>query len=288
MTPEIGVIGGSGLYEVEGFDLEEHRTVETPFGPPSDRIALGRLGPRAIAFLPRHGQDHSLLPGEVNSRANIWALKRLGVRRIVAVGAVGSLQPEHSPGELAVPDDVIDRTHSRENTFFGRGLVVHVGLTEPFCGHLRGTLEAGESVLSVPINRGGTYVCIEGPQFSTRSESRLYRSFGGDYIGMTLMPEARLAREAEICYAAVGMITDYDAWREEGAEGDPTVMMENLRLTTSAARSLLRAALPELDLGRTCECESALEGSLITDRDAVPPDRQRELQPLIGDYWPMD
>lgn len=288
MTPEVGVIGGSGLYGVEEFDLEERRSVSTPFGEPSDPIVLGRVESRAVAFLPRHGRDHSLLPSEVNSRANVFALKELGVRRIVAVGAVGSLQPDHRPRELAVPDQIVDRTTDRKNTFFGRGLVAHVGLTDPFCPHLRAALASAGDAISTSINRDGTYLCIEGPQFSTRAESRLYRSFDADYIGMTLMPEARLAREAEICYAAVGMITDYDAWKPGGAEGDPAVMMENLRVTTEAARTLMASALPELDLDRSCGCESALEGSLITDREAVPPERRHELEPLIGSYWPVD
>lgn len=288
MTPEIGVIGGSGLYGIEGFDLEERRSVSTPFGDPSDRLVLGRMGSRPVAFLPRHGQEHSLLPSEVNSRANVFALKRLGVRRIVAVGAVGSLQPDHRPRELAVPDQIIDRTTGRKHTFFGRGIVAHVGLTEPFCPHLRAVLTSSGEAFSTPVNRGGTYLCIEGPQFSTRAESRLYQSIDADYIGMTLMPEARLAREAEICYAALGMITDYDAWKPEGAEGDSAVMVENLQATTRAARTLVESALPEVDLDRSCDCESALEGSLITDREAVPSERRRELEPLIGSYWPVN
>lgn len=288
MTPEIGVIGGSGLYDMEGFTVEDRRAVSTPYGSPSSRLTLGELGSRSVVFLPRHGEDHSILPSEVNARANIFALKKLGVRRILVVGAVGSLQPERAPRELGIPDQILDFTRGRDRTFFGDGLVVHVSLADPFCPHLRTTVAEQQASCDLEVNGEGVYVCIEGPQFSTRAESRHFRSLEADYIGMTVMPEARLAREAEICYAAVGMITDYDAWKPDAAGGDPQVMLENLRVTAEGAKNLIRAAVGAVELERSCTCESALQGSLITSREAVPEARQRELQPLIGSYWPVE
>lgn len=284
----IGVIGGSGLYDMETLEVLEERIVETPFGAPSDPYVIGELDGRKVAFLARHGKGHRLLPTELNYRANIFGFKLLGVERILAVGAVGSLQEKYPPGQVVVPDQFIDRTRHRPDTFFGDGLVVHVSLADPICPELAECFfEAGREA-GADTHRGGTYVCMEGPQFSTRAESFLYRSWGADVIGMTNLQEAKLAREAEICYATLAMITDYDCWREEEEAVSVEAVLEILRQNSRRAQDIVRrvvARLPE-NRGGSCACAEALRTALITDPASVPEATLARLRPLVGKYFP--
>lgn len=284
MTPQaqIAVIGGSGLYNMGG--MEDVRTVDisTPFGQPSGPITVGALEGVAVAFLPRHGVGHELTPTEVPSRANIYALKSLGVERIISVSAVGSLQEHIAPLDIVLPDQLIDRTKARPSTFFEGGIVAHVGFADPFCPDLRDALAAAAS--GATVHRSGTYVVIEGPPFSTRAESALYRSWGASIIGMTALPEAKLAREAEICYATMACVTDYDVWHETEAEVSVDLVVENLRRNVARAREILRDVIPRLTNPRTCTCASALEGAIITRPQMVPPDVRRRLAPIVGKY----
>lgn len=284
-TVPVGVIGGSGLYEIPELERQRSVSVSTPFGEPSDDIVLGEIGGRNVAFLPRHGTAHTIQPTELNSRANIYALKELGVRRIVSVGAVGSLRESIRPRDLAVPDQIIDRTRHRADTFFGQGLVAHVGMAEPYCSRIRARLLGEGEGVEGTIHDGGTYLCIEGPQFSTRAESQLYREWGADYIGMTVVPEAKLAREAEICYGSLALVSDYDAWHEGAEEGDAQKILEHLQIATQRGKSLLASVLPEVDLETTCVCEQALEAGLITPPEAVPAEKRDQLELLVGTYW---
>lgn len=277
----IGIIGGSGLYDLEALENPRSVSIETPFGSPSDDYILGRIHGLRAAFLPRHGRSHTILPSELNSRANVYGLKKLGVRRILGVGAVGSLRSHIEPRDLALPDQVIDRTRGREETFFGDGIVAHVALAEPFCQELREAVLGATESVSFPVHDGGVYLCMEGPQFSTRAESELYRDWGGDYIGMTLMPEAKLAREAEICYSSLNLISDYDAWYVGGEEGDAEKILEHLQIATERARTLLDAFLKEYRIKQTCECESALDGAILTPLDEVPRATLERLEMLL-------
>jgi 5'-methylthioadenosine phosphorylase len=281
----IGIIGGSGLYEMEGFTESHSVAVKTPFGPPSDRLLVGTLEGRPVAFLPRHGRGHRLLPHELNFQANIFALKRLGVERILSVSAVGSLKNQYAPLHMVIPDQLLDRTTQRKSTFFGRGLVAHVAFADPFCPKLRGVMAAACAEAGATAHVGGTYVCIEGPHFSTRAESELYRSWGMDIVGMTNLQEAKLAREAEICYVTLAMVTDYDCWHPEHASVTADQVIANLGRNAAAARAVLRAAVRRLPEGeRTCECASALQHALVTAPDLVPDAVKRELLPIIGKY----
>jgi len=281
--PKIGVIGGSGLYDIPLEDATWHEA-ETPFGPPSDRIRVGRLEGADVAFLARHGQGHRILPGEVPFRANIWALKALGVERILSASAVGSLREDLPPRDVVIPDQFIDRTRHRPDTFFGDGVAVHVSLADPFCPQLRGALlEAGEGV-EATVHDGGTYICMEGPQFSTRAESHLYRSWGASVIGMTNLTEARLAREAEICYATIALVTDYDCWHEEEEDVSVETVVENLRRNARTAEGLVRGAVSSLPAARDCGCGSALGTAIITRPDAIPPEARERLALLLGSY----
>ena len=280
----VGIIGGSGLYDMEGFEGREEVRVETPFGDPSDSILLGSLEDRPVAFLPRHGRGHVLSPSKINYRGNIFALKKLGVEWIVSITAVGSMKEEIEPGQIVIPDQFIDRTSRREPSFFGKGVVVHIGLADPVCGALAAVLGDGGEEVGAKVWRTGTYLCIEGPQFSTRAESALYRSFGVDVIGMTNLPEARLAREAEICYGTVAFASDYDCWHPH--EGDVTVesVLQILRKNVATAQGVIRKVLRALPEERTCPCPRALESAIITDRSAVPEEVMRDLDLLIGKY----
>src|SRR2546427_10330624 len=277
----IGVIGGSGLYQMAGLENVREVEVKTPFGKPSDKFVRGVLDGVGFLFLPRHGKGHRWLPTEVNSRANIFAMKKLGVERIISVSAVGSLREEIAPGHVVIPDQFIDRTTLRPSTFFGRGLVAHVSLADPFCKDLSAILAAAANSEGAKVHAGGTYLCMEGPQFSTRAESHLYRNWGAHVIGMTNLQEAKLAREAEICFATLALATDYDCWNT--AHGD--VEIENvLRVLAAnvglARRTVVRgaAALP----ARTgCPCPTALDHAIITDRAAIPATVRRELAPLL-------
>ena len=283
---EIGIIGGSGLYAMEGLaDVRELRPA-TPFGATSDAIVVGTLGGRRLAFLPRHGRGHRLLPTEVPARANIYALKALGVRRIIAVSAVGSMREEIAPLDLVVPDQLFDRTKARPNTFFGDGVVAHVGFAEPFCPDLSAALFAAAQQLGVRAHRGGTYLCIDGPQFSTKAESRIYRSWGVDVIGMTAIPEAKLAREAELCYATLAFATDYDVWHSSGESVTVEMVIRNLSANIGNARRIIAEAAPRLDLAPPCACGHALRDAIMTAPERIPSATRRALGLLIDRYLP--
>jgi 5'-methylthioadenosine phosphorylase len=279
-----GIIGGSGLYRMEGLVLDRAVEVETPFGTPSGPVHLGTLDGASVAFLARHGEGHRFTASEVNYRANVWALKSLGVERMISVSAVGSLQGRHKPGELRLVSQFIDKTHHRKDTFFGEGLVAHVSFAEPTCARLSRALLATGRALSLPIEGDALYVCMEGPAFSTRAESRLHRSWGADLIGMTQVTEARLAREAELCYACIALVTDYDAWREE--EGvDAASVMEVMHANVDKAQALLRKALPRLSgTPRACACGESLKAALFTAPEAVTSEARQRLDLLVGRY----
>lgn len=281
---EIGIIGGSGLYDIEG--LRERREVEisTPFGKPSDSLMLGTLEGRRVAFLPRHGRGHRILPHELPFQANVFAMKLLGVERILSVSAVGSLKEEYAPLHIVIPDQFVDRTRTRRSTFFGRGLVGHVGFAHPFCGPLSAAAADACTEAGATVHRGGSYLCIEGPHFSTLAESRLYRSWGMDVVGMTNLQEAKLAREAEICYVTFAMVTDYDCWHPEHAAVTVDQVIEYLNRNSATAKAVLRATLRRLPQGRDCECARALRHALFTAPELVPAETKRELAPIIGKY----
>ncbi len=283
----LGVIGGSGLYQMAALTDIEERRVATPFGPPSDAITIGTLEGERVAFLPRHGRGHRIGPTDVPCRANIWALKSLGVERIIAVSAVGSLRERLAPLDLVVPDQLFDRTVGRARTFFDAesGCVAHVGLADPFCPATSAALAAAASrpEVGARVHQGGTYVCIEGPQFSTRAESQLFRSWGLDIIGMTGMPEARLAREAELCYAMLALVTDYDVWHEEEEPVTVQVVVERLHRNAAAAQATLHALVPRLAAIPACACGTALAQAIVTDPAAIPVATRERLGLLLGE-----
>jgi 5'-methylthioadenosine phosphorylase len=260
-------------------------TVETPFGPPSDAIVTGLLEGQPVAFLPRHGRGHRLSPSELPYRANIFALKQLGVEWIISVSACGSMREEIAPLDVVIPDQLFDRTRARVSTFFGEGAVAHIGFADPFCPVLSHVLNLAGRQVGATVHRGGTYVCIEGPQFSTRAESRIYRQWGVDVIGMTALPEAKLAREAEIHYATLAFVTDYDVWHETEAEVSVELVVQNLQANIESGRRIIRAALPAIPVGeRNCVCPSALESAVITRRDLIPEEVRVRLAPLLSKY----
>jgi len=284
-SAEVGIIGGSGLYEIEGLESPREEAVDTPFGAPSDRLVVGNLEGRRVAFLARHARGHRLLPSELNFQANVFALKRLGVDAVLSVSAVGSLKEKYAPLHMVVPDQLLDRTSQRRSTFFGRGLVAHVAFARPFCPVLSETLAAACDTAGAKVHRGGTYVCIEGPQFSTRAESELYRSWGMDLVGMTNLQEAKLAREAELCYATLAMVTDYDCWHPDHDSVTAEQIIANLVRNAATAKAVLRAALKALPpRPRACECATALKQALVTPPELVPDALKKELQPIIGKY----
>ncbi|MGH2460510.1 MAG: S-methyl-5'-thioadenosine phosphorylase [Chloroflexota bacterium] len=280
----VGVIGGSGLYQIEGMRAATEVAVSTPFGDPSDSIVVGEIEGRRVAFLPRHGRGHRIGPSEINFRANVYALKSLGVERLISVSAVGSMREGIRPLDLVVPDQIFDRTVLRPRTFFGDGIVAHVGLAEPYCAELSAVVAAAADATGRPVHRGGTYVCIEGPQFSTRAESRIYRQLGVDVIGMTAMPEARLAREAELCYATLALATDYDVWHESTEPVSVEQVSANLAKNVDAAKETLRRAIAALPSTRGCGCGAALAYSIVTQRDRIPPETRQKLDLLVGKY----
>jgi 5'-methylthioadenosine phosphorylase len=284
----IGVIGGSGLYELEGLTDVRWRRVRTPFGDPSDEYCTGRLDGRPVVFLPRHGRGHRFTPTELNFRANIWGLRALGAEWVLSVSAVGSMKEAIRPLDLVVPDQFFDLTKRRASSFFGDGIVAHVGMAEPVCGHLAGLLEKAARATGAPVHRGGTYICIEGPQFSTKAESRIYRSWGVDVIGMTNMPEAKLAREAELCYATLALATDYDVWHESHDAVTVEAVVANLMKNVATAREVLRRVIPTIVGPRTCECPSLLKSAVITDPSRFPLATRRRLDLLLGKYYPMN
>ena len=281
---EIGIIGGSGLYAMPGLTNTREERVETPFGDPSDAFVLGDLEGRKVAFLARHGRGHRLLPSELNFRANIYAMKKLGVERILSVSAVGSLKEEHKPTDFVVPDQFIDRTHHRISTFFGEGIVGHVAFGDPVCATAARAIVEACAKSDVVGKAGGTYVCMEGPQFSTRAESNLYRSWGADVIGMTNLQEAKLAREAEICYATMAMVTDYDCWHEGHDDVTVEQIVAVLHQNAANACKVVAAAVAAMPKDRKCACGSALQYAILTSPDAVPAATRAKLELLIGKY----
>jgi 5'-methylthioadenosine phosphorylase len=280
----IGVIGGTGLYQIEGLTEVEEVNPDTPFGKPSDTIVTGRLGGIGVAFLPRHGRGHRLLPGEVPSRANIYALKSLGVEQILAICSAGSFKEEVEPGHLVIPDQVIDRTRGRVSTFFGDGIVAHVAFAEPFCPRLSAVLAEAAHGADAVVHPAGTLVVMEGPAFSTRAESRLYKSWNADIIGMTALPEAKLAREAEICYAVIGCVTDYDSWHQQREAVRVDVILNTLARNIDTAKRIIRLATPGMAGPRDCECTTALKTALVTTPEAMPAAQKRKLKLLLGKY----
>ena len=281
---KVAFIGGSGLYNIDGLPDRDEIEISTPFGPPSDRIVTGTLNGVGIAFLPRHGKGHRLSPTELPARANIYALKTLGVERIISISAVGSLKESVRPLDLLVPDQLIDRTRSRKDTFFGNGIVAHVGFAEPFCPALSEVLAQSARDQKASVHIGGTYVVMEGPQFSTRAESQLYRSWGASVVGMTALPEAKLAREAEICYATLALVTDYDVWRLSEEQVSVELVIANLVQNTETSRKIIVDVVTKLPRKRDCACESALKDAIITDRDHIPQEAKERLAPLVGRY----
>ncbi len=279
---ELAVLGGSGFYEMPGLRGVEELGIRTPFGEPSDTIRVGELEGRRVAFLARHGRGHRLLPSELPQRANFWALKSLGVRRVLAVSAVGSLREEYAPGHLVAPDQLIDRTRGdRPSTFFGDGVVAHVSFAEPFCGSLRGRALAAAGEAGATAHNGGSYVTIEGPAFGTKAESELYRSWGASLVGMTALPEAKLAREAELCYAMLAAVTDYDAWHEAEEAVDATIVMTRLAENVEVSRRAVgRLAAGLADDG--CDCGHTLDAALVTPPKSVPAQARTRLAPILG------
>jgi 5'-methylthioadenosine phosphorylase len=284
MTVPVGIIGGSGLYDMEGLtDVEEQR-LSTPFGDPSDALVVGTLAGVRVAFLARHGRGHRLTPTEVPYRANIYALKMLGVEQVISISACGSLREDLHPGEIIVPDQLFDFTRRRETTFFGGGLVAHVGVAEPFCARLSALLADAVAEAGGTVHRGGCLITIEGPRFSTKGESFAYRGWGMDLIGMTTSPEAFLAREAGMCYAVMAHITDYDVWHESEEPVTVEMVIRILQQNTALAQRALRGLVPRLSAERACSCASAMSGALITRRDLIPEHLRRDLGPLVGQY----
>jgi len=280
----VGIIGGSGLYSMSGLTNTREIRVKTPFGVPSDAIVLGTLERKRVAFLARHGRGHRILPGEINYRANVYAMKLLGVERIISVSAVGSLKEDLRPGEFLVPDQFFDRTKNRVSTFFGEGIVAHVALAHPTCGQLSGVLADACVHEAVMVHRRGTYICIEGPQFSTMAEAEVHRQLRFEVIGMTNVTEAKLAREAEICYATIAMITDYDCWHPEHESVTASQIIATLNQNAENAQKVLRTAVRELPAGRTCKCGAALQHALVTDLKIVPKATKKRLAAIIGKY----
>ena len=284
----VGIIGGSGLYEIEGLtDIREYNPT-TPYGRPSSPLVLGKLEGLRVAFLARHGQGHRIAPSDINYRANIFALKQLGVEWILSVSAVGSMREDIEPGQVVIPDQFFDHTRHRINTFFGGpvapGIVAHVGLADPVCPTLANLLADACGQQELVVHRGGTYLCIEGPQFSSKGESRIYRKWGVDIIGMTNVPEAKLAREAEICYSTIAMVTDYDCWHETHASVTVDAILKTLHRNVECAKGVIRTALTSMPIDRSCPCESALNTALVTAVHMVPLTTRRRLTPLLARY----
>lgn len=288
MSAEIGIIGGSGLYDMAELTGREERVVTTPFGDPSGPYVLGWLRGKRVAFLARHGAGHRLMPSELNFRANLFGFKRLGVTHIVSASAVGSLKEQYRPLDLVFPDQFLDRTFGRIGTFFGRGLVAHVGFSHPVCNRLRAVAADCAEQAGARVHRGGTYVCMEGPQFSTLAESRLYRSWDMDVIGMTNLQEAKLAREAEICYATMALVTDYDCWHPDHDAVTVEMVIGNLMENAKMAQRVIADTVERLGAERPCACGDALQSALITRPEAVPDAIKRELAPIVGRYLPAD
>src|SRR5689334_22864214 len=280
----IGIIGGSGLYQMDGLTNIEEVEVETPFGKPSDAYRIGTLEGKSVAFLARHNRNHSILPSELNFRANIYGFKKLGVEWILSASAVGSLKEEHRPLDIMLPDQFYDRTKTRISTFFGEGIVAHITFAHPVCSRLATVIEEAGKDVDVPVKRGGTYLCIEGPQFSTLAESNVYRSWGMDLIGMTNLQEAKLAREAEICYTTMALVTDYDCWHPAHDAVTVTDVIDNLKRNIENAQKIIRGAVKRLPIERTCKCGRALRHAIMTDLKNVPDATRQKLDLLLRKY----
>jgi len=286
---KIGIIGGSGLYDMDGLEDPKEVSVSTPYGPPSDAFMLGRIEGMSVVFLARHGKNHPLLPSEINYRANLFAMKKLGVERILSVSAVGSMKKEIVPTHIVIPDQFYDLTKGRKSTFFGDGIVAHVSLADPICPDLAETLVKTGEALGGTMHRGGTYLCMEGPQFSTRAESEVHRTWGVDVIGMTNATEAKLAREAEICYVTIALSTDYDCWYVEEDHVTVDIVLKILRENVAFSKKLLQAVLREISEGklgttRTCYCANALKNAILTPPQAIPKTIKEKLAPILGKY----
>ncbi len=281
-----GVIGGSGIYEVESLDIIEEKSVPTPFGDPSEKIVIGQFGnSEKIAFLPRHGKGHRITPTEVNGRANIYALKSLGVEKIISISAVGSLKKEIEPRHIVIPSQIIDRTRLRPSSFFGEGIVGHIQFADPFCSQLETFLFEEIRKKGFPVHQKETLVVMEGPAFSTRAESNLYRSWGAGIIGMTALPEAKLAREAEICYATVAFATDYDCWYEEEESVSVEMVIANFKANVEKAKAIIKDIVTRLPDTSSCSCQSAAAGAIMTSKDHIPAETKKRLELLYGKYF---
>ena len=285
MKAQIGIIGGSGLYSMPGFEAQEELVIDTPWGAPSDNYVCGQLAGKAVAFLARHGRGHRISPSELNFRANIYGMKSLGVERILSLSAVGSLKEEHRPLDFVIPDQFYDRTRSRVSTFFGDGLVAHISFADPVCPQLSGILHEACGAAGVNVKKGGTYLCMEGPAFSTKAESNVYRSWGMDVIGMTNLQEAKLAREAEICYVTIAMVTDYDCWHPQHDAVTVSEIIGNLVKNAENACKVVAEAVTRMPGERSCKCGRALAHAIITDRAKVPETTLKKLDLLIGKYF---
>ena len=281
---EIGIIGGSGLYEMADLRDVTSVSIHTPLGQPSSDYIVGTLDGIRVAFLPRHGSGHRFTPSEINYRANIYGFKSMGVSRIISVTAVGSLKEGIHPFDVVIPDQFYDRTKNRVSTFFGNGLVAHVAFAQPVCPHISALLHATVDESGLGVHQGGTLVCIEGPAFSTKAESRLYRSWGMDIVGMTSLTEAKLAREAEICYAAMALVTDYDCWRDDEAEVTAAAVVENQNKNIINAKRIIRAVVPKIPQARTCLCPQALKGAIMTDEEVISKETRARFEALVDKY----
>src|ERR1700694_870072 len=284
MKPTIGIIGGSGLYLMPAFEVQQEQTLETPWGAPSDPYVIGRLAGREVAFLARHGRGHRISPSELNFRANIWGMKSLGVERILSLSAVGSLKEEHQPLDFVLPDQFIDRTRGRVSTFFGEGLVAHISFAHPICADLAHVAHRAGREVGVQTKLGGTYLCMEGPAFSTLAESNLYRSWGVDVIGMTNLQEAKLAREAELCYTTIAMVTDYDCWHPEHDAVTVDQIVAVLSKYAENAARVVREAVAAMPKARACKCGSALAHAILTDPKKIPAATKKKLALILGKY----
>jgi len=280
----IGIVGGSGLYQMEGLANAEEVALDTPFGPPSDSYRVGTLEGKRVAFLARHNRNHTILPSELNFRANIHGFKQLGAEWILSASAVGSLKEDLHPLDIVLPDQFFDRTKARVSTFFGNGIVAHVSFGDPICHVLADVIAASGTDAGIPIKRGGTYVCMEGPQFSTKAESNTYRSWGMDLIGMTNLQEAKLAREAEICYTTMALVTDYDCWHADHDSVTVADIVRNLHKNSENAQKIIKAAVRRLPVDRTCKCGSALEHAILTDLKKAPSEMRAKLEVLLRKY----
>jgi 5'-methylthioadenosine phosphorylase len=281
----IGIIGGTGLYDMPDLTERTEVAVDTPFGAPSDQFIIGSLFGTRVAFLPRHGRGHRFMPSELNFRANIYAMKSLGIERILSVSAVGSLQEENAPLDIVLPDQFVDRTSRRISTFFGEGIVAHIAFADPVCADLLNQVYRAAHKVGISAKKGGSYLCMEGPAFSTKAESKLYRSWGMDVIGMTNLQEAKLAREAEICYITIALVTDYDCWHESHESVSTDMIIANLNKNCHAAQTIIAQTVKDFDFTRSCQCGDALKYAFITDKTKVPDETKRKLECIIGKYF---